>query len=772
MANEYLIPAFISKIVNDGIDCTKNAIKKAIEQKAKGQNTLHVQMYSVIVETIEDIAASHYKYDKNNIYAASAEFLKLAKNEQGDIIYKIEKSLTVLDISYDMNDCDSFKRLLLEKLICDENQQLYRAIILIQNYEKSLKTETSKANNDNLCNKQQNKFQNNKKKIYCDMWNQSMFLQHKDPGRIVRLRDAFVVPNYHIHEHKIGHNEDDTLESFIDKFIDYQGRSTMLITGVPGIGKSSIVSWIANKYKEDDRVIILRFRDWDKEDLEYGILNAVKKTLECNKMDLNYKTFILDGFDEIKSLENREKLLQDFLNVILDFDLFKCIITSRPHYIQTIRFDNHIELAPFDPTKIGEFYEKIKGVKLNETINEDYVDVYGIPVILYMCIMCDLDITEQSSKPEIYNRVFAENGGIFDRFYFDKKAYSEGAHILRNADNIEIYLTFLRETAYKLFKSKKGEELKLQDCDIPTLMFEQENINILEFPLKPLFESIEKVEFVHYSIYEYFLSEYIFVYFKKVINKKKEELAGIFGVNFKDRRISPEVLEFLQYKIRRSELNDMYEIVFDTFKMMLRDGMTYYINEHCKPIISCEKCIFENMLDFLHIWEIDYIKLDESIRDYLLFKYIFLGINLVRVDLSGLNLNDVFLERADLRKAKLLGTDLRGADLRNADLRGVKLRGADLTGADLREAKLLKTDLRGADLRDTNLRRAGLRGADLRGANLRRTDLIGADLNMVIFDETQVKYLEKNYNLKYTRVRIDSTNEIISYEEYCKRRNM
>ena len=168
-----------------------------------------------------------------------------------------------------------------------------------------------------LSSNQQNKFTNNKKGYYCDIWNQNMFLQHKNNGKTIRLRDAFVVPNYHIHQHKIFRSMNDTLENLIDRFINYQDKSTMLITGVPGIGKSSIVSWIANKYEKNDKIIILRFRDWDKEDLDEGILKAIRKTLECNKMDLEYKTLILDGFDEIKLLEKREELLFGFLTFFL-----------------------------------------------------------------------------------------------------------------------------------------------------------------------------------------------------------------------------------------------------------------------------------------------------------------------------------------------------------------------------------------------------------------------------------------------------------------------
>ena len=824
------LSALASKVVSDGVDCTKEAIKEAVEKKSNKYSTLDTQMYSVIVDTIRDVALLHDKNDKELIYDAAEVFLKSLKNPNQNISDKIKKCLSKVDIASNEENCKQFQNKFHERIFKKENEELYKAIDWIRAEEcaqtlskidqKVSEKEMGNCEIENgLSSNQQNKFTNNKKGYYCDIWNQNMFLQHKNNGKTIRLRDAFVVPNYHIHQHKIFRSMNDTLENLIDRFINYQDKSTMLITGVPGIGKSSIVSWIANKYEKNDKIIILRFRDWDKEDLDEGILKAIRKTLECNKMDLEYKTLILDGFDEIKLLEKREELLFGFLNDISDYEFLKCIITSRPHYIQTVKFNNHIELAPFDQQKISEFYIKIKGVELNQTIGDENIDVYGIPVILYMSIMCGLDITNHSSKPEIYNHIFAKNGGIFDRFSFDEKPYSEGAQILRDANNIEKYLDFLRKTAFQLFKLN-GANLKLEKDDIPKLIFAQKEISILEFPLKPLFEDTQNIEFIHRSIYEYFVSEYIFVCIKDVIKGTKEEIADKMGIIFKDNIFSSEILEFLQYKIKSSEHTQMFDIVLNVFQLMLDDGMTYYISERCKPVIKCEQNIFYNMLQLIHLWEMECINLGKSISSYLLLgqertsntlrginlsKINLRGMNLERLDLEaadlrgadlrGVNLSRVNLKGADLRGVKLGGVDLKGVDLREtylteADLSGARLNGADLSGADLRKAYLTETDLTEVNLREANLSSANLRkadlsgadlrGADLRGANLSEVDLRGAKLwekklwkidsneivlektylNLSIFDEEQVKHLEQKYTLENIRVYLERAKKL------------
>ena len=101
----------------------------------------------------------------------------------------------------------------------------------------------------------------------------------------ITLSDAFIMPDYKMYKSvkRIGFSNNDTLDQIIRKFVNYDKSSTMLISGVPGIGKSSITSWIANKYKNDDRVIILRFRDWENEDLRIGLLQDICNTFFCKK---------------------------------------------------------------------------------------------------------------------------------------------------------------------------------------------------------------------------------------------------------------------------------------------------------------------------------------------------------------------------------------------------------------------------------------------------------------------------------------------------------
>ena len=233
-------------------------------------------------------------------------------------------------------------------------------------------------------------------------------------------------------------------------------------------------------------MIILRFRDWESEELENGLLKAICNTLDCKKNDLEAKSLILDGFDEIKALEIKDNLFNAFENDINDFENFKCIITSRPTYINGFTFQNYFNILEFDIDDVEKFYKKITGNGLDKKENiESNLEVLGIPVILYMAIMSKVDISENLSKPEIYNRIFAERGGIFDKFYNEGIAYDGGSHILRNKQNVKIYLEFLQKVSFEMFES--NHLVLKENYQIPDLEFNGNHLSVLEFPIKHFF---------------------------------------------------------------------------------------------------------------------------------------------------------------------------------------------------------------------------------------------------------------------------------------------
>ncbi len=541
--------------------------------------------------------------------------------------------------------------------------------------------------------------------------------------------------------------------------------------------------------------------------------------MKCQKQDLENIVLVLDGFDEIKALDIRESLLRAFFYESLDLKNFKFIITSRPTYINFDNFQNVFEILPFDSKKVSMFYQRVTGNELEqEKIDPDNLEVLGIPVILYLAIVSGIDLAQKATKPELYERIFAEKGGIFDKFYYEGVGYDEGAQVFRNPENIKKYLEFLQDTAFMMF-DHNSDSLPRENCQIPELEFDKGTIPLLEFPIKHLFERADvNIEFIHKSISEYFVADYVAASMRKGVKLSAEVFAGMFGDLLKHNGLSSEILEFLKYKVEMEELNSKSSVVKDTFELMLRDGMTYYTGKSYKNVIDCEMSVFANMLDILHLWEWTSLKFNSLITTYLSCNR-YSGLNLKNTDLSGAhllraylrgadlkgaNLSQANLRKADLFRANLLGADLKGADLSGADLSGVDLSGVDLSGVDLSGADLSGVDLNGIDLNGVDLSGADLSGADLSGVDLSGADLSGAnltkanlhradltmvnlhradlsrvdlrevkieseDLNGVTLDDRQVKYLEKIYDLHQVNVWMNDTNEAISYAEYCSR---
>ena len=726
----------ISKIINDLADISKSKIKKAVEDKKNEHKSLESQLYNLIVSVLNEMNDNSYEKNSDKIYDTAEKLLigfqKYGREDEEAVRFALKNILSCVD-DY---KCMEFKTLLIHEISKDEYNEFYHEIRLLQEEKEYKKTDRIEQKVDHLDQKLDDirksderiirnsdkavKFQKNKKQDYIKNWNNRMFLHQDNDKNPITLADAFIIPNFKVHKSvkRMEFLDDDTLDKIIEKFVEYDKTTTMLITGVPGIGKSSITSWIANKYRNDDRFIILRFRDWKRSELDNGLLSCICKVLRCENEELEHRILILDGYDEMKSLEKRKHLINVFINDLNDYKDLKCIITSRPAYISFCSrcFQNVVELKEFDIQKIDTFCKTIIGKSLDKKEKvEANLEVLGIPVILYMAIMSGIDISENPTKPELYNRIFAEEGGIFDKFSVDGVEYSPGTQILRNPENIKKYLKFLKDTAFKMFE-KDSLSLYKEECQVPAMEFQGESVSIMEFPIKHLFESMESdnnIEFIHKSIYEYFVSEYMFSSIFKYENMEKEILAGVLGKLFIKNQINDEVIEFLKYKIRNSKWNIYFDKFNETFQLMLKDGMTFYTKKQYKNIIQCVSNVFKNMLDIIHLWENAFFKFDNLIHDYL------------RFDIEQLNFSK---------------TDLRGLNLKKSDLVRANLTGADLTGANLIGARLVDAKLDDACLLNT------------------------------IFDEMQVIDIKCKYDLRESMVFVAEIKSVIQYKEFVAKK--
>ena len=808
----FILEAFfsgcISKVINDGKDYSWSKIKSVIYDR-HDQN-ISTKICRVIEKSLNIVTDNTYK-NSDKIYDAIEKLFNEFKNH-GDTLVSVKCGLNILGIDSSDQRCENFLEKFYEGIRHDDD--LYKVIImdleqkgiqvsqeefrklnekLDKNHKELIEkldginenlNGSSLVNEENITTKKI-KFQNNKKQDYIKLWNSRLFLHLDNDERPITLSDAFIVPNYQMQVwvDRIGFPKNATLDEIIDKFVNYNRTSTLLIVGAPGIGKSSVISWMAKKYQYDDRMIILRFRDWESDELENGLLKAIYAILNCKNVDLENKTVVIDGFDEMKLLPVRESLLKSLFADVLDFKNLKFVITSRSDYVEYENFENVLSLLPFSTYNIRKFYQIITKKELDPKVKYfKNKEVLGIPVILYMAIMSNLDITQNATKAELYGRIFAKKGGIFDRFSHEGIAYDEGTQILRNRENIESYLDVLQKIAFKMFE-KNDSFLVKEEYQVPKLFFQGEYVSVLEFPIKHLFESTKcNIEFVHKSIYEYFVSEYIFLKFG-IINeteKKVVDYAESLAKVLKNNHLSKEICEFLKYRIIKSDLKNKFNVINDVFQTMLKDGMLFYTNETYKNIVKYEMNVFTNMLEIIHLWEFDIVSVKcELINSYLrynhevplnLSRFFFEGANLLCLCLSKANLQNSILTSIKAIDAELEEADLTDAKLQHSDLRFANLRATTLTEANLCDADLTKVNFQDADLINADLRGAKLCKADFRGALLVGANLDDANITDAIIGESQVGYLEKKYNMCGTKVYIEKTREVVRYEKYHKQK--
>lgn len=647
--------------------------------------------------------------------------------------------------------------------------------------------------------------QNTQRKIqsrtqeYADKWNANMFLNNFDEwdenaGENVKLQDVYIddhLPHFIWGDNK---NESTNLNDLLSQYIENMGKNKMLlILGQPGIGKSTLVTWITARFADKiDNILVYQFAN-DLNNINWSkskVFDEILDTLVLSFSDLEDKTLIFDGFDEINVGENRRVVLDKIYNELIygkNIKNLSLIITCRENYIEGFERlkCKYITLQPWDEIQIRSFcnifHEKTKNEVSECTIKKviEKKDVFGIPLILYMVLALNISIEKDGSIVDVYDKIFSLEGGIYDRC-IDNKEFA-GSH--RMGEVKEQVHQISRDIAVWMFENNPNEASIPQKeyqkiCTNVMKEVKQENEDIKQdFLIGNFFKKVRHCEgienkmlyFVHRSIYEYFVAETIYNSIKNAMEKLSDdsqmEFAGNIAIYLKEGEITYVIGEFLKRKIIKlySKLeHEKKEKFYDWLEMsickMVDAGMFFYTKKNIqnyRRITVKETQCFENLVKILRLLlgiskrkyimeKCDINQCERYIRYSCIEQYIIMK---SREGATVLNLSNMFLEKINLAHMDLFGAILKNANLREADLRN---------------ACLVTTDLRNTDLGGVNFCYADIEDANLRGADLR-----GA-----IFDEKQIVYLKKKYNLCGTRVYIEKTNEIISYERYCSENNL
>lgn len=665
---------------------------------------------------------------------------------------------------------------------------------------------------------------------YADKWDTNMFLNDfkewdENAGINVKLSDVYLeehLPHFigkHSDNKKINNilaelnnvlaelnNVSAKLKKALSQYINkHYGKKMLLILGQPGIGKSTLITWITANFKERiENILVYQFStdlqniDWENKNKNPSMLDDILKELNLSNEELAGKTLIIDGFDEISIGNDRADILNRIywqLKAKSSLNDFSLIITCRENYIQKLWHVSceYIILQPWDEEQIRSFctvYSNKTECKISEKTIMNILknkEVLGIPLILYMVLALSISIEKESSIVDVYDKVFAIEGGIYDRC-IDYDSYADLHWISEVKKQIH---QISREIAFWMFENNPDEVSILQKkyyeiCDmvIKESLKKKETIK-QDLMIGSYFKRVrhcdgietEKIYFIHRSIYEYFVAEMIYNSIRNEMIELSEESQKKFSGNIswflKQGELTHTITEFLQHKILKlyDNLNNEKKQVFyqwweNAVGNMMNDGMFYYtkkniqnlgdvmrkelqcfqnlvkiycclcnINENKYIMTNIDRKILEKYIRHCSV-EFGYIKEEntENEENFFLNYIDFNNTNLININLKGANLAKANLEGADLTGANLTKVDLEDAklvetDLTEANLTGADLERANLTGANLTGANLTGACLRGAKLRETKLRGAKLRGTDLRRTNLKEANLVKSNLS-------------------------------------------
>lgn len=489
---------------------------------------------------------------KRCLFAVAEALNKLvyeSENFEKDVLIHISNSVD--DTNVELQKISEYMDNNFGKLNTD-NQAILEIlqIILKQNQEESTK---------NKDNKQKIK---SRTQEYADKWKENMFLNNFDKhdgdiGINVKLKDVYLEKHLPYFRWRNNEGDPDTkLKKLLSEYIYTQDkRKMLLVLGQPGIGKSTLITWIIINFKKVvENILVYQFAS-DLKNMDVCNLDKDKKVitlgeLELSVDDLEGKILILDGFDEISLKRDRTEVLNRLYKYLIKEDLlrkFSLIVTCRENYIQNVyRIDcDYVTLQSWGVSQIQSFC-KVYSKKTKSDISDSTMmniiknkDVLGIPLILYMVLALDISVEKEGSIVDVYDQIFSlKEGGIYERCFINIKKnkmekYADPHWVYSLKEQIH---QISRDISLWMFENNPNEASILQDkyTEICTNIVKKSNQNTDNIEQDILIGSYfkmvrhtegidtEKLGFVHRSIYEYFFIEYLCVSMCQAINESQE----------------------------------------------------------------------------------------------------------------------------------------------------------------------------------------------------------------------------------------------------------
>lgn len=510
----------------------------------------------------------------------------------------------------------------------------------------------------------------------------------------------------------------DDIHKFILKTLDAQNDlglnrkeiNTIFISGFPGQGKSSfvkrfvydVINGITPLEKD---VVLIKLKDLkNNQSLKNeNIEKVIKDNIPYKIEDLNNYIVVLDGLYELYMKSGLK--LEDIDEICGKLSELNAttIVTTRHHYANFDKLNESnvlvLELKELSLEQQVKWLDKYKQTypdkKLskeileelhNKKINNNHIaELINQPILLHMIAEMDIEDIREFDKSKLYKRFFD---------ILIERNWEKTQHPLVGGMQKEKYKKLLRnmlqELAYKIFISDHEyiHKINFEELDsVKKLKSELVKVqnNSLQDGLKGVmiafyFQEIHKnskdkekeldenyaIEFLHKSLMEYMVAEYIFKEIKRFIDKdsyteeysinSNEEAINLIDKLFSNKFLSNEIVYNLVEIIKNQALTDEKE----ELTKRLISFLNYFLNKGFTKKCDDRNTLIVLMNNFYGYWTI-LSNLKKAIFDKLPRKsYIIYLIKMIkdlnhkaRIDLSENSFNNQNLSHIDFENVNL-----------------------------------------------------------------------------------------------------------------------
>ncbi|XP_067134609.1 NLR family CARD domain-containing protein 4-like isoform X2 [Centruroides vittatus] len=289
--------------------------------------------------------------------------------------------------------------------------------------------------------------------------------------------------------------------------IEEDGHQTILVTGDPGYGKSTLCKKIAydwastNYLQRFDLTLIVLLRELGDKSVKDALLDnmhghsLIDKDWILQNRQLNILV-ILDGFDEVVEKNKIRRFIREESFDISD--RMTIVVTSRPHETEEMREDMKMRFSieGFSPgyqEKYIELMFREDETKANELIsklneNDFYREIAECPLMLHMfcCLHENEEMKEIETITDLYIRIFSLIAERYIRKNNQNGKFERGKYFI--GDTLLIKLGSLIRSKYRIssgdlkkYFANKDEHNFIVGLDILTLDSFSECDNIIRY---------------------------------------------------------------------------------------------------------------------------------------------------------------------------------------------------------------------------------------------------------------------------------------------------